>query len=461
MLVGQNIGHQSDVSLDERSRLRDAWDTVRLSATLDHAFTNSPFYADTWSAAGVSPDAFESLADITRFPLVRKSTFANDPLKLVSRVDQPDSIRDTSGTTGIRLPVYTNFDEDRALSQLRIGRSVGHPSTRLALRILPPPQRLNPSPYQDPRRSTRSLQMHVQPRYDPSVWYDAVDMAIGILLQDYSVGAEPSFVEVIHATPPPLFDYLTREILARGITPASFGVHEIALTGGPLSPGVRAFVEEAWQAGITTSYSCTEIRGELLECTVDTGVVHAGLSVLAEVLDLQTGMPVSDGEIGEVALTGFVPFQKVMPMVRYCPGDIAQFHFGPCACGSARPGIRILGRTSQHVDLSEVIGNPVRFGTTAVLDAIGTTPQIPRFPYPKFHAELRRGGTETPLLQVEIEATHPGAYDASAIEARLRSAMLSADTALAEAVARDALELRFKLCIKNSLQQFYRLYPGR
>lgn len=441
--------------------MRDAWDTVRLSETITHAHRNSPFYEPLWRAHGIGPEDLGGLHDLVRFPVVRKADFADDPARLISRTDAPDSIRDTSGTTGLRLPVYTNFEEDRALSEMRSARAAGHPSARLVLRILPPPQRLNPVPFQDPRRTTRTLQMHVQPRYDPAVWYDATDMAIGVLMQEYFVANVSTHVEVIHATPPPLFDYLTQQILARGVSPAAFGVKEIALTGGPLSPAVRAFIEESWGARVVTSYSCTEIRGELLECTDDPAVVHAGLSVLAEVVDRHTAQPVADGDIGEVALTGFFPFQKVMPLVRYCPGDMAQFHAGPCSCGSTRPGLRVLGRTTHYVDLPGEIGAGAGFGTTAVLDAIGTIPQIPRFPYPRFHTAMRTATGDRPVLKVEIEATNPDAYDAASIEDRIRAALLAGNPTLAGAVERRAMDLEVHLCIKNSLSQFFKIYPGR
>jgi len=51
-----------------------------------------------------------------------------------------------------------------------------------------------------------------------------------------------------------------------------------------------------------------------------------------EVVDIQTGAPLPDGELGEVVFTTLTP--RGMPFVRYRTGDAAAMLPGPCPCGS-------------------------------------------------------------------------------------------------------------------------------
>ena len=95
-------------SLDERLRMRAAWETVRLAETITHAFENTEFYRELWTEQGVSPSLFVDRSSLELFPSIRKSDFSARPRRLISKVDPPDTIRDTSGTTGVRLPVYMN-----------------------------------------------------------------------------------------------------------------------------------------------------------------------------------------------------------------------------------------------------------------------------------------------------------------------------------------------------------------
>src|SRR5262245_60143105 len=55
-----------------RERLA-ALQTTLLKRTLDHAYANVPHYRRKFEDAGVRPDDFASLADITRFPFTLKS----------------------------------------------------------------------------------------------------------------------------------------------------------------------------------------------------------------------------------------------------------------------------------------------------------------------------------------------------------------------------------------------------
>ena len=302
--------------------------------------------------------------------------------------------------------------------------------------------------------------MHILPGYDPNVWYDAVDMLISVLCEEYFVGPELATIDLIHTTPPPLFEYASRLMDERGIEPSRFNVKEILLTGGPLVASSRAYLAKLWNAAVVATYSCTEVRSEAMECAANPRVYHPSPSMVAEVLDRRTGRHVGHGEAGEVALTGLFPFQRVMPMVRYRPGDFARFFSAPCTCGSSTVGIEPLGRTQDLLDLTELPHHPRVIGTTGVFEALGPIPQVPKFPYPR--AEFAKTTVDGKTsVELRIEATDPRSFAAKPVEDRILELLLDADPDLRLLKETAEIALSVKLVPKNSLSHFFRIYPGR
>ncbi len=439
--------------------LRAAWDTVRLSETIAHAHRHVPHYRDAWDAAGLSPSDFASRADLTRFAPIRKAAIAVDPMAFVSDADTPDAIHDTSGTTGRRLPVYSNAAEEEALGDLASARSAGGVRPELVLRLLPPPRRLG-SQRMPAKRQVPQLRLPVLPGYDPGIWSDAVDQLADIVFDRFLVEGRPVAIDVIHATPPPLLAYLSGQLVARGVDPGQAGVAEIVLTGGHVTPAMRAALARTWRARVSSSYSCTEIRGDSPECPLQPGVFHPSPSVVAEILDPETLEAVPDRAHGLVALTGLYPFQCVMPMIRYLPGDIGERIDGPCVCGAAGMALRIIGRSSHVVDISDAVGLRQFVGSGAVQDAIGDCIHVPQFPYPRIQVTRtsRDGGLAG--LRVEIEATCPRGFDVAGVEARI-AATLAGDAGLERAIAGGLPPPTVRLVEKGALPDYLRLYPGR
>lgn len=446
--------------LSDRMTMRSAWDTVRLAETISNAFEHTMFYRNLWQEHDVSPAAFVDRLSLMRFPIFAKADIAADPAAFVSDADPPDNIRDTSGTTGVRLPVYMNAAEDRDMAKLRRARSQGHPKPRLTLRILPPPRRLNPLSDRA-NQGIGNLVLHVLPGYDPAIWYDSIDLVLGVLLENYYVGSTQSRVDVIHTTPPPLFAYISQELVNRGIDPARFDIPEVLLTGGPLTQHTRRSLSETWKANVCSTYSCTEVRGAAMECPLDPTVYHPDPCMIAEVLDRRTQEHVNDGEVGEVVLTGLYPFQRVMPMIRYRIGDLARFSEAPCACGSATIGLKILGRVRDVLDLSDLGNGNCVIGSSVFLEAIDEVKEVPRFPYPRIAAHRTTRAPAPDLIDVKIEATNPKSYDAGAIESGILRRLVSAEPQLAELERQGLISIKVSLVDKNSLSNFFRLYPGR
>lgn len=89
-------------------------------------------------------------------------------------------------------------------------------------------------------------------------------------------------------------------------------------------------------------YTATDLGGSQIGVSCPEGVLHVRLDqVFVELL--REGVPVRDGEIGQVTVTTHHAF---MPLVRYVLGDLARFRVAPCRCdvGSAWPGLVVEGR---------------------------------------------------------------------------------------------------------------------
>lgn len=441
--------------LVERLRLRMAWDTVHMQRTLAHAFENTDFYSRFWEE--ITPKDFTSLGDLYKFPVLRKADIFNAAAGIISRVDPADAVRDTSGTTGVRLPVYISSSEDKALAELRRQRSEGHPRARARLRILPPPRRLKPA-VAPQSEDTVHLVMHALPFDDLRNWWSNADFLMSVLSERYLSGANRVGVELIHCTPPPLFSYLTREIQNAGVDPSTFGVLNILLTGGPVSAPARNALESAWNAKVTSTFSCTEVRGEALPCPLDPDTFHISHSVYSEVVG-PDGRDVADGEAGELVLTGFSPFQRVMPFIRYATGDVARRVDAPCACGSVARSFQVLGRSGSVVMPKNVHGEKgPALPALAILHAIEGLPQVPVFPFPRFHvAQAVPGG---PVV-LKVETVDPRCFDGAKVSQQILEELRISSPDALDFLDRRGIPLQVDLVPKNSLSDFVRLYPGR
>lgn len=443
------------VDLVERLRLRMAWDTVHMHRTIAHAFENTDFYPSFWE--GSTPEDFTSLDDLHKLQVLHKAHVVGAALGIISRVDPADAVRDTSGTTGVRLPVYISSAEDKALAELRRQRSEGHPRASGRLRILPPPRRLKPAVAPEDADSVH-LVMHALPFDDLRNWWTNADFLMSVLSEKYMSGAGQTRVELIHCTPPPLFSYLTRQIQDLGVDPSTFGVLSILLTGGPLSAPARNALECAWNATITSTFSCTEIRGEALPCPLDPDTFHISHSAYCEVVG-PDGKEVANGETGELVLTGFFPYQRVMPMIRYTTGDIAHRIDAPCACGSVARSFQVLGRRGSVVKPKDAHGKEgPPLSALALLHAIEGLPQVPIFPFPRFQVEQTAPGAP---VTVKVETVDPRCFDSVKVSQQiLENLRRHCPDAFAFLVGR-GITLQVDLVPKNSLSDYIRLYPGR
>ena len=133
---------------------------------------------------------------------------------------------------------------------------------------------------------------------------------------------------------------------------------------------MRARIRDILGIELYDIYGLTECYGPGIgiSCSEDNGIHYFDDYVYMEILDPQTGLPVKDGEVGEITLTTLV--KEGAPLFRFRTHDLAAFIPGKCKCGSSFLRITpILGRSD---DMVKVKGNII-FPST-IEDVIKSVP---------------------------------------------------------------------------------------
>lgn len=110
-------------------------------------------------------------------------------------------------------------------------------------------------------------------------------------------------------------------------------------------------ISNVWNAKVYGHYGMTETGlGGGVECQVRQGYHLREADLLFEIIDPSTGLPVPDGEYGEIVFSTLT--RQGMPLVRYRTGDRSRFLTAPCPCGSVLRRLdHVTGRFSEAVTL--------------------------------------------------------------------------------------------------------------
>jgi phenylacetate-CoA ligase len=121
------------------------------------------------------------------------------------------------------------------------------------------------------------------------------------------------------------------------------------------SEEMRARIESRLPIAGTDNYGLTEIIGPGVagECECRAGMHVAEDHFIVECLDPSTGVPVADGEVGELVFSSIT--RECSPVLRYRTRDLSTLTHEPCACGRtlARMG-KVVGRTDDMFIISGV-----------------------------------------------------------------------------------------------------------
>ncbi|MCJ7821907.1 MAG: AMP-binding protein, partial [Armatimonadetes bacterium] len=145
-----------------------------------------------------------------------------------------------------------------------------------------------------------------------------------------------------------LEEFVSRMIEEMGVDPKSLSLRLAVGGAEPYSEGMRARLQESWGIPFYNCYGLSEMQGPgvAFECPAQQGLHIWEDSYLVEIINPDTGEPVSDGEEGELVLTSLT--REAMPLIRYRTRDLTSFVPGPCPCGRTHRRLsRIQGRSDD------------------------------------------------------------------------------------------------------------------
>jgi phenylacetate-CoA ligase len=305
----------------------------RLQASLRRAYDNVPHYRRKFEAHGVHPDDLKSLADLARFPLSSKADLRdNYPFGLfaVPR-EQVVRVHASSGTTGKPTVVgYTQTDIDNwaHLMARSIRAAGGRPGDMVHVAY-------------GYGLFTGGLGAH----------YGAE--RLGCTVVPMSGGQTEKQVQLILDFKPdiimvtPSYSLVIAEEFERmGVTPEDISLKVGIFGAEPWGEGMRGEIERKLGLDSVDIYGLSEVMGPGVACECiesKDGPVIWEDHFYPEIIDPDTGLPVPDGQEGELVFTSLT--KEALPIIRYRTRDLTRLL--PPTSRSFRRMQRITGRSDD------------------------------------------------------------------------------------------------------------------
>lgn len=329
---------------------RSEWDAMKLDLLkkhLHHAYSNSPYYRQSFDAAGVHPDDLKTLDDLVRFPTINKQVLrerqeAKPLIGDLAAVPEKDVVyvSASSGSTGIpTVSPFTQSDFDEWIDfEARLFWSSG----------------LRPED-----RYCHSLNFSLfigGPCVLGAQKLGALSVHAGTVPSERLLSILKTFQATAMWTTPSYAWYLGETAQKEGIDPKTdLAIRKIFVAGEPGGsiPETRRRIEELWGADVYDYYGLSDIFGACAGmCEEKNGLHWAEDHIHVEVIDPETGKPVAPGERGEMVLTTLK--KTARPLIRFRTGDIVSFSEDKCGCG--RTSQRLMGVHGRLDDMLVIRG---------------------------------------------------------------------------------------------------------
>lgn len=295
----------------------EAYQLGKLNETLGLCRTKSPFYRQR--LAGL-PAKLSALAELPACPFTTADDVRERPLSLLC-VSQSDIARvvtlDTSGTSGTPKRLYfTAADQELTRDFFHVGMSTfTTPGDRVLILL----------PCERPGSVGDLLAQALQRLGAAGIRHGLVtDVAqtLAVLHDEQATGVVGMPVQVL--------------ALVRAAAAQQFPrphLKSVLLTTDHVPDAIVQAVEKAWGGTVYNHYGMTEMGlGGGVECAARLGCHLREADMFFEIVDPETGVPLPDGEYGELVFTTLT--RQGMPLLRYRTGDISRFLSGGCECGT-------------------------------------------------------------------------------------------------------------------------------
>jgi phenylacetate-coenzyme A ligase PaaK-like adenylate-forming protein len=299
----------------------DHYHLLELQQTLHYVYQKSSFYQRLFQNAGVHPDDVSGLDDLASLPLTEQRAVAEEPYRFlclsraaIARV----TTFVTSGTTGPQKKIFwTQADLERIIRFMAAGISTVADETDVVQICLP---------------SGRSYsQADLLARGVEKIGAKSVLAGMELSSKEQFALIEKNHSTVLFGYTPHLFR-LTRELQAE-CTLSKLGIKVLFLASEYLSDSMRRELQRLWDCRVHTHYGLTEMGlGVAVECSSGNGYHFNEADLFLEIINPNTGAPVSPGQEGELVFTTLN--REAMPLIRYRTGDVSHLIPEPCSCGA-------------------------------------------------------------------------------------------------------------------------------
>ena len=309
----------------------------KLQYAVEWAYDKTSFYRGLFDSAGIKPSDISTIDDLTKIPFTMDIEVATDiPLKdrIAVSDEEIHMYHSTSGTVGAVVPIpFTHKDEEAFLKE-------GEARARWTMGVRP------------------SDVVQVLTRFDCcSLGYRelgaaSVLMSAGRYNTDHQIHlTKEAGVTVIEHMPSFLLSYFER-MEELGIKVGGTKLRMASGVGEGWAKSYKKKVESRFGIPFMTLYGAVEISPFFAsECEARNGMhINADQGIL-EVIDPETGLPLPEGEEGEIVVTMFQ--REAMPLIRYRVGDIGSIMpYELCPCGRTSPRMSyVKGRVSQRISI--------------------------------------------------------------------------------------------------------------
>jgi len=382
-------------SIDELRSLQ----LERLQWTLQHTYKNVAPYRDKCDKAGVAPADLKSLEDLSLFPFTLKDDLRQSYPFGMFAVPQEDVVRihASSGTTGKPTVVgYTKNDVDMwadvVARSIRAGGGERSDTIQIAYGY---------------GLFTGGLGAH----------YGAEKL--GAMVIPMSGGQTPKQVQLIQDFEPDIImctpSYMLNiadEFDRQGLDPAGSSLQVGIFGAEPWGEPMRKELERRCGLDAVDIYGLSEVIGPGVasECieTKDGPVIWED-HFYPEIVDPETGVPLPDGEMGELVFTSLT--KEALPIIRYRTRDLTRL-----LPGTARPMRRIEKITGRCDDMLIIRG--VNVFPTQIEERVLRQPGLA----PHYQLHISRQG-QLDVLSVTVELT----IDAALTDAEVIAGLLKKD----------------------------------
>ena len=355
---------QTDIDFKSPAEIEE-FNFLLLKKHIEYCAESSPYYRRIFESNSLSLSMFNRKEDLALLPLTRKADLEkwNRDFLAVPERAIVDTCR-TSGTTGKPIDILLTKDDCTRLAyneKISLAASGITPDDSVMIACALGRAFMAGMAYYEGVREIGARAIRIG---SGSITY----------LADAVIDNRPDVIICVPTQALQIAEYLNKD----GIDVSEFGVRLIVCIGEPIRNTDMSYsrlgqkLQEFWQCDLAGTYASTEMATSFTDCGFGQGGHFHPELITVEVLG-EDGKHVEPGCHGEVVVT---PLQvKGMPLLRYCTGDIAEYHVEQCRCGrfSYRLG-PVIGRKAHMMKIRGTTVYPA-----AIASVLHDIPEVKNF----------------------------------------------------------------------------------